>query len=50
MSAVRKEIRSVQADTDLSNKDKRDKLRELQERINKMAETGNSLAREVIPY
>lgn len=50
MSAVRKEIRAVQADKDLSNQEKRDKLRELQERINRMAEMGNSLAREVVPY
>ena len=50
MSAVRKEIREVQGDTSLSNADKRAKLRELQERINRMAEMGNSLAREVVPY
>lgn len=50
MSAVRKEIRFVQADTTLSNTDKRAKLRELQERINKMAEMGNSLSRDVVPY
>lgn len=50
MSAVRKEIREVQGDKDLSNADKRAKLRELQERINRMAETGSSLARERVPY
>ncbi|MNW60313.1 hypothetical protein D3C74_382860 [compost metagenome] len=50
MSAVRKEIRAVQGDSNLSNAEKRDKLRELQERINRIAESGNTLAREVVPY
>ncbi|MBA9088825.1 hypothetical protein FHR92_005370 [Fontibacillus solani] len=50
MSAVRKEIRAVQGDRNLSNAEKRDKLRELQERINRIAEQGNSMAREVVPY
>lgn len=50
MSAVRKEIRNVQGDENLSNKEKRDKLRELQDRINKMAEMGNSLASDIVPY
>lgn len=50
MSAVRKEIREVQGDEDISNADKRAKLRELQERINRMAEMGNGLARDRIPY
>ncbi|MNW38065.1 hypothetical protein D3C74_151240 [compost metagenome] len=50
MSAVRKEIRTVQGDSNLSNAEKREKLRELQERINRIAESGNNLAREVVPY
>ncbi|WP_059049986.1 LPD38 domain-containing protein [Paenibacillus senegalimassiliensis] len=50
MSAVRKEIREVQGDEDISNADKRAKLRELQGRINRMAEMGNGLARDQIPY
>jgi hypothetical protein len=44
MSSVRKEIRDVQNDTDMSNATKRDRLRELQEKINNYAETGNELA------
>lgn len=50
MSAVRKEIRAVQGDASLDNAEKREKLRELQDRINRMAESGNALARERIPY
>ncbi|MNO45392.1 hypothetical protein D3C76_356580 [compost metagenome] len=50
MSSVRKEIRAVQGDKNLSNAEKRDKLRELQERINRMADQGNSIARKVVPY
>lgn len=50
MSAVRKEIREVQGDTKLSNAEKRAKLRELQERINRMAEVGSNLARGKVPY
>lgn len=50
MSAVRKEIRAVQANTDLSNKEKRAKLRELQDKINAMAEKGNTIAKKRIPY
>lgn len=44
MSSVRKEIRDVQNDTNMSNSTKRDRLRELQEKINNYAETGNELA------
>jgi len=50
MSSVRKEIRSVQGDKSLSNEEKRQKLRELQDQINQMAEEGNSLARGKVPY
>ncbi|WP_110930685.1 LPD38 domain-containing protein [Paenibacillus bouchesdurhonensis] len=50
MSSVRKQMRDVQNDQSLSNKDKRERLRALQERINEMAEAGNSLAREIVPY
>ncbi|WP_110933249.1 LPD38 domain-containing protein [Paenibacillus bouchesdurhonensis] len=50
MSSVRKQMRDVQNDKSLSNKDKRERLRALQERINEMAEAGNSLAREIVPY
>ncbi|PJN53672.1 hypothetical protein PAEVO_03930 [Paenibacillus sp. GM2FR] len=50
MSEVRKEIRAVQEDKNLGNKAKRDKLRELQERINSLAERGNEFARGKVPY
>lgn len=44
MSSVRKEIRDVQSNQLMSNATKRDRLRELQEKINSYAETGNELA------
>lgn len=51
MSAIRKDIRAVQGDTKLSNAEKREKLRSLQEEVNKLAEMGNNFAREAkIPY
>lgn len=50
MSAIRKDIRDVQDDKSLGNKDKRDELRRLQQSINKMAERGSDLARDKIPY
>ncbi|MGG3282731.1 LPD38 domain-containing protein [Paenibacillus solani] len=50
MSEVRKEIRAVQEDKSLGNKAKRDKLRELQEKINALAEIGNEFARGKVPY
>lgn len=50
MSRVRKEIRAIQSDMSLGNKEKRDQLRELQERINTMAEEGNQFARGKVPY
>lgn len=51
MSVVRKEIRSIQADEDMGNKEKREKLRNLQEKINNMADKGNEFARKYkIPY
>lgn len=51
MSAVRTDIRNVQNDVNLDNKAKREKLRELQEKINQLAEMGNDYARKAnIPY
>lgn len=50
MSAVRKDMRAVQDDKSLSNKEKRAELRKLQESINGMAERGNDLARDTVPY
>ena len=50
MSAIRKDIREVQNNKDLSNKTKRDELRKLQQLINEMAERGSELARDTVPY
>ncbi|GAA0382740.1 LPD38 domain-containing protein [Paenibacillus motobuensis] len=50
MSKVRMEIRVVQEDTSISNKEKRTRLRELQDKLNNMAEKGNTIARNKIPY
>lgn len=50
MSAIRADMRDVQADNSISNKDKRDQLRELQKSINDLAEQGIDLADGQIPY
>lgn len=50
MSKIRAQMRDVQDNDDLSNKQKRDELRKLQESINAMAEMGNGLARDKVPY
>ncbi|OMF98171.1 hypothetical protein BK147_11155 [Paenibacillus sp. FSL R7-0337] len=50
MSAIRKQQREVQQDSSLSNKAKREELRKLQQSINDMAEYGNELARNTVPY
>lgn len=50
MSKVRKEIRAVQADKEMSKADKREKLRTLQDKINTLAEQGIQLARGKVPY
>ncbi|MEK8206778.1 LPD38 domain-containing protein [Paenibacillus sp. FSL L8-0696] len=50
MSAIRADMRDVQEDKSLSNKTKRDELRKLQQSINDMAERGNDLARDIVPY
>ncbi|MNM82242.1 hypothetical protein D3C81_942670 [compost metagenome] len=50
MSAIRADMRDVQGDKSLSNKQKRDELRKLQQSINDMAERGNDLARDKVPY
>ncbi len=50
MSAIRADMRDVQNDTSISNKDKRDELRKLQQSINDMALRGNELARDKVPY
>lgn len=50
MSKVRKEIRAVQADKEMSKADKREKLRTLQDKINALAEQGIQLARGKVPY
>lgn len=50
MSKIRAQMRDVQDNEDLSNKQKRDELRKLQESINAMAEVGNGLARDKVPY
>lgn len=50
MSAIRADMREVQSDKSLSNKVKRDELRKLQQSINDMAERGNDLAKDKVPY
>lgn len=50
MSAIRADMRDVQGDSSLSNSQKRDELRKLQQSINDMAERGNDLARDKVPY
>jgi uncharacterized membrane protein (DUF106 family) len=50
MSNIRKDIRATQGDSKLSNADKREKLRSLQDKINQLAEQGNSLVNERVPY
>lgn len=50
MSKVRASMRDVQGDSSLSNRQKRDELRKLQQSINDMAERGNDLARDKVPY
>ncbi|OMD92980.1 hypothetical protein BSK49_00935 [Paenibacillus odorifer] len=50
MSAIRADMRDVQEDKSLGNKTKRDELRKLQQSINDMAERGNDLARDTVPY
>ncbi|MEK4142136.1 LPD38 domain-containing protein [Paenibacillus sp. FSL M7-0547] len=50
MSKIRADMRDVQNDKSLSNKAKRDELRKLQQSINDMAERGNDLARDTVPY
>lgn len=50
MSQMRAEIRNIQNDKTLGNSDKRQRMRELQERINEIAETGNQAVRGQVPY
>lgn len=50
MSAIRADVRDVQSDKGMSNKQKREELRKLQQSINDMAEYGNSLASGQVPY
>jgi hypothetical protein len=50
MSAIRADMRDVQNDTSISNREKRDELRKLQQSINDMAQRGNELARDRVPY
>ncbi|MNW16744.1 hypothetical protein D3C71_2156990 [compost metagenome] len=50
MSEIRADMRDVEGDKSLSNKEKRDELRKLQQSINDMAERGNELARDRVPY
>lgn len=50
MSAIRADMRDVQNNTSISNKDKRVELRKLQQSINDLAQRGNELARDKVPY
>ncbi|PNQ82697.1 LPD38 domain-containing protein [Paenibacillus sp. F4] len=50
MGAIRKDVRAVQDDESISNKEKRARLRALQQQINDLAEGGNELARGKVPY
>jgi len=50
MGDVRKEIRSIQDNKSLSNKNKREQLRTLQDRINELAAIGVQMSRDQVPY